>query len=178
MTDENILTLIASEPQKGFEVLVDTYSALVFRVIFNLIRGRGSREDAEELSSDVFVSFYKNLDSYNPSVCPLGGYLAVCARRRAISFLRKMKGENIVISFEETGDSEDISNAYEKREEKSLIYMAIASLGEPDSTIIKRKYLLGESAKEIANTLSMKPDTVQKRAQRALEKLRRIMKGE
>lgn len=175
MTDEKLIELLEKNPKKGFEKITDTYSALVFRVIYNIIKGCGSKEDAEECAADVFVSFYRNRNSFDISKCSLGGFLAVCARRRAVSFLRQKKAVRIIPLEEADGESESCAYEIEEKEEKSIIYNAVSSLGEPDKTIILRKYYLGETAKEIASRLSMNPETVQKRAQRALGKLKAIL---
>ncbi len=178
MTDEVLLLEIQKNPSKGFDLLFKEYSALVLNVCRRVILPLGTAEDAQECASDVFVSFFKNRESFDPSRCSIKGFLAFSAKNAAIDRYRKLKKEN-----GQTSSLEDIGEeglpfrppAFEKIEssEKSrFIADAIRSLGEPDSTILMRKYFLGESAKEIASALSLAPGTVQKRAWRALEKLK------
>jgi len=64
-----------------------------------------------------------------------------------------------------------------QKEEKQRLYQAILDLGEPDTTIILRKYFYGETAKQIAKKLSMSVSSVHKRAERALKKLRIRLEG-
>jgi RNA polymerase sigma-70 factor (ECF subfamily) len=57
------------------------------------------------------------------------------------------------------------------------VFGAIKTLGEPDSSIIIRKYYFGESSKEIANALKLTVSGVDTRTHRALNKLRRLFGG-
>ena len=54
---------------------------------------------------------------------------------------------------------------------------AIKLFGEPDSSIIIRKYYFGESSKEIADALKMTVSNVDTRTCRALNKLRKMFGG-
>ena len=63
----------------------------------------------------------------------------------------------------------------EKKERSRLVSEAIRSLGEPDCTIILRKFFFGETAKEISERVSLSAENVQKRSQRALAKLRELL---
>ena len=78
---------------------------------------------------------------------------------------------------------EDISvintdNTVLKNEEREILLNGILSLGEPDSTIIYRKFFYGEKYGEIGNKLGLSENAVNKRYLRAIEKLSQILKGE
>lgn len=178
MTDEALLLEIHKNPSKGFDLLFKEYSALVLNVCRRVLLPLGTEEDAQECASDVFVAFYKNRESFDPSRCSFKGFLAFNAKNAAIDRYRKLKRENgktspiDLLGEDELPLAEAAFEKSEDREKSRLIAAAIRSLGEPDSTILMRKYFLGESAKEIAGRLSLAPAAVQKRAQRALEKLK------
>lgn len=53
----------------------------------------------------------------------------------------------------------------------------IAELGEPDSYIFIMKYYLGYSSKMIAEKFDLKQNTVDKKVQRGLEKLKKALQG-
>ena len=59
----------------------------------------------------------------------------------------------------------------------ATIFNAIKNLGEPDSSIIFRKYYYGESSEKIAEILDMTPSNVDTRAHRAIKKLREMLGG-
>ena len=74
-------------------------------------------------------------------------------------------------------DDTFIESDLEDNELRCEVLCAIEELGEPDSSIIFRKYYYGESSKDIARAISMSVSTVDTRAHRALNKLRKKFGG-
>ena len=179
MTDEELIALIKENPSKGLGKLIDLYSGLVFGVVSATLVPVGTKEDAQECASDVLVSFFKNSERIDLNRGTLKGYLAVSAKHTAISVLRKLKskGEANVISLDENENLFSQSEDIEKNERSRTVRQAIEALGEPDSTIIIRRYLFGETAKEIAKDLKMTHEAVVKRASRAKKKLKETLGG-
>lgn len=177
MTDKELLLFISEDKVKGFSLLVDTYSALVYKIASSVILGVGTREDAEECVSDTFLSFYNNLSDFDPEKCSIKGYLAIIGKRRAINLYHTLKRQNSAEgAFDESNlvGEEDAVASYETRQ---ALVRAVKALGEPDSTIVTRKYILGETAKEIGAKLGLTPEAVQKRLERSREKLRNMLGG-
>lgn len=180
MTDEELLRDLKSNPTESFTYLVEKYTPLVFTICKNTLTPIGTIEDAQECASDVFYNFYKNIDFVDLSKGSIKGYLAVCAKRSAISLLRKLKRGNNVISINDDEVTIELKSdaLIDEEIDKKAVLNAVKSLGEIDSEIILRRFYLGETAAEIAKKMKMKPDAVQKRAKRAQEKLRKILEGE
>lgn len=175
MTDKELLEFIAEDKIKGFSLLIDMYSALVYKIVANVVLPVGTKEDAEECVADSFVAFYNNLDDVDLSRGSIKGYLGVIAKRRAINLYHTLKRQNERDIHTDTELSE-----YEEGldyDTKAALIRAIKDLGEPDSVIVTRKYLLGETAREIGEYINMSPEAVQKRLQRALEKLKVMLGG-
>ena len=61
--------------------------------------------------------------------------------------------------------------------DRETLLWALKELGEPDTQIFLRKYYLGQSTKEIAASLDIKENTIDKKVQRGLAKLRRLLEG-
>ncbi|MCM1365588.1 MAG: sigma-70 family RNA polymerase sigma factor [Ruminococcus sp.] len=177
MTDSQLLSLIKTDSSKGFDDLISAYSALVFRICAASMVPLGTKEDAEECASDVFVNFYRHIDDIDLEKGSIKGYLAVSAKRCGISTLRKMQKEKENISLDSAELEIEAKDDSISREQKEIIYDAIKKLGEPDSEIITRRFLFGETAKEISSRLGMNPDAVQKRAKRAQAKLKILLGG-
>lgn len=179
MTDEELISLIKENPSKGLERLIDLYSGLVFHIVSATLIPVGTKEDAQECASDVFAAFYRNVESVDLSKGNVKGYLAVAAKHQAISLVRKLKARNSgnIISLDETVNLFAVCDDIEKNERSRIVRQAIEDLGEPDSSIIVRRYLLGETAKEIAKDLKMTHEAVMKRASRAKKKLREALGG-
>lgn len=181
--DKNILDLIRKNPEKGMTALIKQYSGLVNTIVKNRISGICSFEDVEETVSDVFISFYKAIDAVDLNKGNLQAYLSTIAKYKAIDKLRTCANHKEIniddeFSYIELEDSVNLETKIEKKLLLERIMEIINALGEPDSTIIYRKYFLGESSKEIAEFLEITDENVRVRLHRSLRKIEASMKGE
>ena len=64
-----------------------------------------------------------------------------------------------------------------KNELRREVIKAVEELGEPDSSIIFRKFYYGESSKDIAKAVGLTVSNVDTRTHRALNKLRKMFGG-
>lgn len=183
MFDSGLLKLINENPEKGMSALMEQFTPLVYTVVKNKISSVCSDEDIEETVSDVFIAFYNQRSSVDLSKGSLSAYLMTIAKRRAVDKFRSCcKPYEVSIDdddcFIEIPDSFNL----ETNAERNLLYKRlieeIKALGEPDSTIIFRKYYLGESSVKIADYTGLTADNVRKRLSRALKKVELKLKGE
>lgn len=173
MQDSELLTLLRESPQKGFAAIMRQYSGYVRTIAANKLRGIGSTEDIEEAVSDVFVLFYRWLQSHDPADVSLRALLAVIAKRHSINCYYKLTKHPAADSFEELLTEPHGSEPLP--DEQVALTEAVKSLGTPDSEIVLRRYYFGQSSKEIGEALGIKPNTVDQRLSRALKKLREMM---
>ncbi len=177
MTDRELLLLISEDKVKGFSLLVDTYSALIYKIVSSVVLPVGTREDAEECVSDAFLAFYNNLEDVDLEIGSIKGYLAVIAKRRAINLYHTLKrAKSTNVPLDEQTDLYD-SDGTADYETKAALVKAVKDLGEPDSTIVTRKYILGETAKEIGEYVGLSAEAVQKRLERSMDKLKVMLGG-
>ena len=182
MEDRKLLWLLHKDPNKGMEQLIEQYAGLVYAVV----RGRLTdsycvSSDIEDCVADVFSDFYCNLSSYDPKISSIKSYLCVLARRRAIDVFRKRERAHGNLSTDDSecfiqlaADERELDEAELRRE----VLDAVRGLGEPDASIIIRKYYLGESSAQIADALKLTVSNVDTRTHRALNKLRKLFGGE
>lgn len=182
MTQEEILALMKSDSDKGMEAVTEQYTALVYKIALNKLSSVCSREDIEETVSDVFLDFYRCHESIDLSKGSLTSFIMILAQRRSVDAFRKaVKAKNAyTVLNEDISDNETVfaENTILKKEERNLLFDSILELGEPESTIIFRKYYFGETYAEIGKRLSMSANAVNKRYLRSIEKLSLMMKGE
>ncbi len=181
MTQEEILVLMKTDPEKGMVAVSGQYTALVWKVIWGKLSGICSSEDVEETVSDVFLDFYRKHSTVDLSKGSLASFLITLAQRRAIDeFRRVMRLKNIEKAMNEKSEiiSLQTENTVLKNEERDFLLSAVLSLGEPDSTIIYRKFYYGETYSEIGNRLGLSENAVNKRYLKAIDKLSNMMKGE
>ena len=177
MTDKELLKKLKKDKSSGLSLVIDLYSGLLYKIAANVLIPIGTREDIEECVSDSFLAFYGEIDNIDLQKASIKAYLAVITRRKAIDLYRKLKKAAELISNDEAeliSESEDFTLSHDR---KSALFSAVAALGEPDTTIITRKFYLGETAAEIALKLGMSEDAVQKRIERSRKKLKAELGG-
>ena len=137
-------------------------------------------EDREELASDCFLALYQMRERIDPDKGSLASLLASIAQKKAVDHLRRIGrrpqsepfgDENLCTEAVQTDPTEALG-------ERETLLGAVRDLGEPDATIVFRKYYLGESHREIGDVLGLSENAVTKRLRRSMEKLRDAMKGE
>src|SRR5262245_28532212 len=82
--DRELLDSLANDPS-ALEVLYDRYAGLVYGLALAALR---SPDDAQDLTQEVFLSLYRQAESYDPTRGALAGFLATMTRTRAIDRLR------------------------------------------------------------------------------------------
>lgn len=183
MDDVDLLNELSINPQKGMETVTDQYAKLVYSIINSKIATVGTVEDVKECVSDVLIEFYRHVNEIDLSRCSIKGYLAVVAKHKGIDLYRKLIGntERFVCLDEKYEYLKDNKLNPEqeviRKEEKKILLNAIESLGEPDKEIFIRKYFMGQKTKEIAETLYLRDNTVDKKISRGLKKLRVLLGG-
>ena len=175
MTGSEIITLIRNDSLKGHRALFDEYKNFVYTIVYNRLRNIASREDIEECVSDVFTDIIINLERNDVVVNELSGYISVIAKRKAIGYYHNLTDKNLSVkSIDDEMKSEtDIVKETEDNDQRRIILRLINELGEPDCSIILMKYYYKRNSSQIAEKLKLKPAAIRKRAERALNKLRK-----
>lgn len=182
MNDSYLIKLLKKDAEQGLSELMKGYTGIVCYVIKSA-SPLFSAEDIEELASDVFFDFYRNIRKYDPKLGSIKTFLCVMAKHKALDLARKRARENSNVSIddEETflqfADDFAVEEEFFGAEERRALFQEIAALGEPDSEIITRKFFLCESSKQIAERLSLTAANVDVRTHRALAKLREKIGG-
>ena len=181
MEDSKLLRLLHKDPSAGMEQLMNQYAGLVYAVVKGkLAESFYVSTDIEDCVADVFSEFYTDLSKYDPKISSIKSYLCVLARYHASDVCRKREKQRNDVSpddensFLQLADNGELSEDELRRE----VLSAVKELGEPDTSIIIRKYYFGNSSKEIADALKLTVSNVDTRTHRALNKLRKLFGGE
>ena len=184
MEDSKLLRLLHKDSSVGMEQLINQYAGLVYAVV----KGKLSESfcistDIEDCVADVFCEFYAGLEKYDESRSSIKSYLCVLARYKAIDVARKRGRQQCIASLDDkdsllqVADGVMLEADFVDDELRREVLNAVKELGEPDSSIIIRKYYFGESSKEIADALNLTVSNVDTRMHRALNKLRKLFGG-
>ena len=182
MKDEKLLKMLNKDSSYGMERLIDKYAGLVYTIVKNKLSGTYcNSSDIEDCVADVFSEFYFEIQKIDLKKGSIKAFLCVIAHNNAIDFIRKQKINTSLVdkdTYFEIKDDIIIEDKLQDDEMRAEVLNAIKSLGEPDSSIIIRKYLLCQSSKEIASVLKLSVSNVDTRTHRALNKLRKKIGGE
>ena len=151
---------------------VDAYNVLVSRWekrVFNyLLRLVGHREDALDLSQDVFLKAYQNLRKLDePAKFP--AWLFRIAHNEAYSLLRKNRPEGELVAEPKTGES---SARMFPMELSLAVQTALGRLSEDQREAVLLKIYQGFKFEEMAEILACPVSTVKSRLYTALDLLK------
>jgi len=183
VSDIKLLNLLHNQPNKGLELLMETYMGLIYTIVYNQLSNILSNEDIEECVSDVFFDVFNYKDKIDLEKGTIKGLLAVVAKRKSIDLYRKnKKSKNVEVPIESMNENifdvfDSVPDSVSTNERNDLLIKTIKSLGEPDSEIIIRKYYFRESSKDISKALGLKVNTIDKKASRCMDKLKKILRG-
>ena len=175
MTDAKALALLQKGDQQALEWFIDRYSAYVGTIVNIILQDSMSRADVEEVTADVFVTFWKSAGKLLP--LNLKAYLGRVARSLALQKLRERTKElpldEDILILEEDSLIEKLDQEARDR----IVREAVLSMPQPDREIFLRFYYYCQTIPVIAEKLDMNPSTVKTRLKRGREKLRQQLTG-
>jgi len=187
-SEAELLARCRSGEAGAWDELFDLHYAAAGRFIFQLSPDF-SREDAEEICQEAFLSVIKNLESFQGE-CQFQTWLFRIAVNKARDFREKRLaakrgGAQAVLSLQaenpETGltlDPADSMPAPDEMvmnaEQMAMVRESLDQLEEPCREIVELRYLGDLSYEELGATLKLNPKTVSSRLSRCLDRLEQI----
>jgi RNA polymerase sigma-70 factor (ECF subfamily) len=171
----------------AWEELVRSYGKRVYNICY---RFTGSRDDADDLTQDVFIRVYRTLDSYDPEKAAFMTWLATMTRNMLVDHFRKGKYDRITDSIEGTTTDDDegptladqLADAaappdasLASRETREQVHKALQKLSPDLREAVILRDLQDMDYKEIAVALKVPEGTVKSRINRGRTELARIL---
>ena len=177
LTDTEIIKKVLAGEQVMFAQLVQRYQQYVFTLV---LRFTDNREDAEEISQDVFVKAYRSLADFRGDA-KFSTWLYTIVRTSCITFLRKKRlnissldNERTLIQLENK-ESGFNANIVEQKSRHAMLNAAIRLLSPDDSQILTLFYKGEQSLEEIGRIMGLEPNTVKVKLHRARNRLKEKM---
>jgi RNA polymerase sigma-70 factor (ECF subfamily) len=138
------------------------------------LRMLGSREAAEELTQDVFVTAWRKGARFDPARGRLSTWLMTIAHNLAVDRLRRETGVSrpIIVLVDQVPDVPGLDEGAVVAERDAAV-RALATLSPAERRLIARSYFRGLTAREIAEADGIPLGTVKTRLRAALIKVRR-----
>ena len=172
-----IISQILLGDQKAYAELVEKYRNYVFTIVLRYVK---SREDAEEVSQDVFVKAYRSLADFK-GTAKFSTWLYTVTTTTCITFLRKKKLEvqsldnERVFASADNIDSGMSANQVEQKAKVNMVNEAIKMLNPDDSQVLTLFYKGEQSLEEIAHIMGKEPNAVKVQLHRARTRLKEKM---
>lgn len=182
MTGEKVLLARARKGEiAAFESLMTAYENRVYTLA---LRSTGSAHDAADITQEVFLRAWKNLDTFRGD-SSLSTWLYRVTANLCVDFARKKASEGIAISIDDTESPAatlpDHSRAAqpeqvaENQELHDELQAALSTLSEEHRRVVLLRDVAGMRYADIANTLGLEEGTVKSRLARARAALRKIL---
>ncbi len=155
------------------------------RKIYNLCyRFTGRREDADDLTQEVFIKIFQTLKSFDPAQGSFSTWLNRVARNHLVDHYRRTKKDRVTSSLEETSvrieekpaRGEHPIERLEHRERHEALQAALEHLSPELREAVILRDLQDLDYAEIAQVLSVPQGTVKSRINRGRLELARLIK--
>jgi RNA polymerase sigma-70 factor (ECF subfamily) len=177
LNDNELISRVLSGDQQAYGSLVTRYQNYVFTLALRFTK---NREDAEEVSQDIFIKAYRALADFR-GASKFSTWLYTIVNTTCITFLRKKRLEVHSLDNEkvfEVADSQDSgmsANLVEQKSRVSMVNNAIKMLNPDDAEVITLFYKGEQTLEEIAQILGIEANTAKVRLHRARTRLKEKM---
>jgi RNA polymerase sigma-70 factor (ECF subfamily) len=152
------------------EKLYEEYRDKVFGYIYN---HTSHREDAEDLTNDVFLKAIKNLESFDETKSSVSTWLFTIMRNTLFDHFRRNRiSEELDEGYM---SDDDIEGAYLRKESLNELAVALKKLPEDQRDIIILRYYDGFSLTEISEKLDISYGMIKVKHKSALESLKKSL---
>jgi RNA polymerase sigma-70 factor (ECF subfamily) len=170
-SDGTLIALLHTQPAAGVAALYDRYGRLVFSIALRIAQDHGA---AEEITQDVFLRCWRNIDRYHPQQGSLVTWLLAITHHRAIDELRSRRGKDMrrEVSGEAIHPLAMLETGFDEALLRGEVQEALHLLPPAQRDVIELIFWGGLTRREVADRLRLPLGTVHTRLRLGMEKLR------
>ena len=164
---------------QGTPTFASVYAAHRPGVYATALRMLGRPSEAEDVTQEVFVRFWRSPERFDPNRGEIGSYLRLMARSRSLDLLRHEQADGraqdrlrAVSPRDELPVHESPTSVAERREQRGMLREALRRLPVEQREALVLAYWGGMSAREVAAAAKVPFGTARSRMRLGLEKLR------
>jgi len=170
-SDWALIERIVGRDETALAALYDRYSGLVCSILNRILRDSAA---SEEILQDIFFQIWRTAAQFDPARGSVPGWLAVAARNRAISRLRRrvpteteeLVENNVVLPF-------NLETEVARNQIMGKVKGALGSLPKEQRETLELAYFEGLTHSEIAARTGDPLGTVKTRLRSAIESLKK-----
>lgn len=172
-SDERLVGILADDPS-ALGLLYDRYGSLVYGLALAILT---NRDEAEDLTQEVFLSLHDHHRAFDPARGTLGAYLTTLTRSRAIDKLRggTRRVRLLRSQYESAPPEPPVATPMDEassRETAARVRGALAELPANERRALELFYYRGLTQAEIAEEIGAPLGTVKSWCRRGLLALR------
>ena len=160
----------------SIDEMIDKYSKLVYKICYDMLI---NSIDAEDITQEVYISFYKHFDEYGKLqeneikniLCKIALNKCKDVLKSKAKKIENMTTDNI-LSLENYIMPNKMEDEILEKEKKENIIKLIKDIKEPYSNILYLYYIKQNSLDEISENLGIKKQTLKMQIYRAKKLLK------
>lgn len=175
-TDEELMAEIRADNMLAFDVLYKKYSKRLYKFSFSILK---SREEAENITQDVFVNLWVNRNKIEKD-SSVKYYIFTISYNSAVSVIRKKANESKFIEYVKTLQDlvqEPVDLQVEYNELNDQLNEIVNELPERQRDVFKLHKIEGLKYSKIAEKLNISVNTVENHMSRALKTIHRKLRS-
>lgn len=172
-SDAALIERLVRRDEAALAALYDRYAGMLLSVLIRILR---DTQAAEEILQDIFFQLWRTASQFDASRGSLPGWLAVIARNRAISRLRRHNpaaGEEL--AERAVTSPLNFESAMAQQQLLGRVKGALENLPKEQRAAIELAYFEGLTHSEIARRTGDPLGTVKTRLRTAVETLKRTL---
>ena len=174
--EQELILEIRGGNTRAFSNLVDSYKDLVFTLAIRML---GNREEAEEVSQDVFIKVYKSLPNFKGD-SKISTWIYRIAYNTCLDRIKKIKKKRMHTDLDHIDQIAyaDLDTAFDKMvqaERSEMIDRCLSELSAEDAGVLTLFYLEEKNLQEIEETTDLPVNTLKVRLFRARKRLASVM---
>lgn len=161
----------------SFEEIVARYKKTIFEISFRFLL---NKEDAEDLTQEVFIEIYRNLKDFR-GASGINTWITRIAINKALSEIRKRKRRNLIASIFSFAEMDGEIPSEEQPEQELIFRQQLAQLNKVLNALPENQRIAftlsrveGYGLKETANIMGITEDAVTSLITRAKLKLKKF----
>lgn len=172
--EEELIKKAQNGENQAFGQLYDQYVTRIYRFVFLKVT---NRHDAEDLTHQIFLQAWQNIQSFQFRGFPLSSWLYKIAMNAVIDFYRTRKNEESIelIAEDAFAETPEFAKNIDQALELQTVKFALAKLEPDQQNVLVMKFIDELSNKEIAEIFGKSEGAVRVIQHRALKQLKNIL---
>jgi RNA polymerase sigma-70 factor, ECF subfamily len=175
-TDLQVVNALQQGNTNALGVIYDRYGAAVYRLALRMLT---NPTEAEDLTQEVFLAFWRGVDKYDVERGTLPVFLLTITRSRALNRLQQQTSHRNLAqkfgSYLPTVNHHPGMESVTLNELSERMNAALQQLPIAQKQVLEMGYYQGKSQSEIAQELNVPLGTIKTRSRQGLLKLRQLV---